>query len=656
MTTTGSTGVVTYSYSGTGSTSYSASATAPTGAGTYQVIATLPSDSNFAGATSTAYTFTITQAPLTITADNTSKEFGEVDPTLTVSYAGFVNAEDATDLTGTLAVIRVAGELVDTYAITASGLASTNYAITYTSGTFTITSKSITDTDITIASIADLVYTGLGQTPSPEVKDGTTVLVKDTDYALSYVDNINVGTATVTVTGKGNYSGTKDVTFTITQAPLTITADNTSKEFGEVDPTLTVSYAGFVNAEDATDLTGTLAVIRVAGESVDTYAITASGLASTNYAITYTSGTFTITSKSITDTDITIASIADLVYTGLGQTPSPEVKDGTTVLVKDTDYALSYVDNINVGTATVTVTGKGNYSGTKDVTFDITPAPLTITADNKSKEFGEVDPTLTVSYAGFVNGEDATDLTGTLAVIRVAGESVDTYAITASGLASTNYAITYTSGTFTITSKSITDTDITIASIADLVYTGLGQTPSPEVKDGTTVLVKDTDYALSYVDNINVGTATVTVTGKGNYSGTKDVTFDITLAPLTITADDKTKEFGEVDPELTISYAGFVNGEDATDLAGTLSISRVAGESVGTYAITASGLASTNYAITYTSGTFTITIKSITDTDITIASIGDLVYTGLGQTPSPELKDGTTVLVKDTDYALSLCR
>ncbi|MFD2530816.1 MBG domain-containing protein, partial [Polaribacter marinaquae] len=103
---------------------------------------------------------------------------------------------------------------------------------------------------------------------------------------------------------------------------------------------------------------------------------------------------------------LTVEAIADQTYTGSAIEPTVVVKNGATTLVEDTDYTLSYTNNINVGTATVTVTGKGNYNGTKDVTFAITPAPLTITAEDKSKVFGEVDPELTVSYAGFVNGED----------------------------------------------------------------------------------------------------------------------------------------------------------------------------------------------------------------------------------------------------------
>jgi len=424
----------------------------------------------------------------------------------------------------------------------------------------------LTSQTITVASLSDLVYTGLAQTPSPLVKDGVIILVKDTDYTLSYQDNINVGTATVTITGINAYEGSRTTTFSITPAPLTITAEDKSKVFGESDPDLTVSYAGFVNGEDKDDLTGTLLISRVSGEAVSTYAITASGLTSTNYDITYTPGTFTITSRLITQSAFTVSPITDLVYTGLAQTPSPLVKDGATTLVEDTDYELSYAAYTNVGTATVTITGKGNYNGTRTVTFNITPAPLTITAEDKSKVFGELDPELTVSYAGFVNGEDQNDLSGTLSISRTSGETSATYTITASGLTSTNYVITFETGEFTIGSKSITDTDITVASISDLVYTGLAQTPSPLVKDGATTLVEDTDYELSYAANTNVGKATVTVTGKGNYNGTKDVTFNILKKTLTIsglTADDKEYD-GTIEATLsgTAILLGIVDGDD----------------------------------------------------------------------------------------------
>ncbi len=81
---------------------------------------------------------------------------------------------------------------------------------------------------LTIADVGPFTYNGLAQTPTPEVKDGETVLTKDTDYTLSYSNNTNVGTATVTVTGTENYTGTQDKTFEITQATPTATDDITS--------------------------------------------------------------------------------------------------------------------------------------------------------------------------------------------------------------------------------------------------------------------------------------------------------------------------------------------------------------------------------------------------------------------------------------------
>ena len=341
--------------------------------------------------------------------------------------------------------------------------------------------------------------------------------------------------------------------------------------------------------------------------NVGTATITITGAG--NYTGT-TTQTFAIAAKAAST--LTIDPIANQTYTGSAITPGVVVKDGTTVLTKDTDYELSYAANTNVGTATITITGKGNYNGTRTTTFAITPAPLTISADDKSKEFGTADPALTVSYAGFVNGEDEQDLAGTLAISRATGESVATYAITASGFTATNYAITYAAGTFTITSKSVTDTAITVASISDLVYNGTAQTLSPEVKDGTTVLTKDTDYELSYAANTNVGEATVIVTGKGNYNGTRTVTFTIVPKSINILIADQEKNYGAQDPVLVFTSDPTLFGSDGF----TGSLSRESGESVGEYLITSGTLsAGDNYILDIQTGAIFRIIRIDSDGD-----------------------------------------
>lgn len=81
---------------------------------------------------------------------------------------------------------------------------------------------------------------------------------------------------------------------------------------------------------------------------------------------------------------------------------------------------------------------------------------------------------------------------------------------------------------FDIAKKSLTDSMIALAS-GPHNYTGSAVTPAVTVKDGSKTLVSGTDYTVSYANNTNVGTATVTVTGMGNYTETVEKTFEIIL-------------------------------------------------------------------------------------------------------------------------------
>jgi uncharacterized repeat protein (TIGR03803 family) len=90
-------------------------------------------------------------------------------------------------------------------------------------------------------------------------------------------------------------------------------------------------------------------------------------------------------------------------------------------------------------------------------TLTITPAALTITADNKTKVYGDPLPTLTASYSGFVNGDTASNLTTlpTLSTAATPSSLPGTYPITASGAADPNYIIAYVPGTLTVTPPAI---------------------------------------------------------------------------------------------------------------------------------------------------------------------------------------------------------
>lgn len=100
--------------------------------------------------------------------------------------------------------------------VTITGVGSYVGSVTYT---FYIWQRAISDSTVTASSPAAQYYTGKPLTPKPTVKHGKTVLVEGTDYALTYANNTKVGTATITVKGKGNYSGSRKVTFAIIEKP-----------------------------------------------------------------------------------------------------------------------------------------------------------------------------------------------------------------------------------------------------------------------------------------------------------------------------------------------------------------------------------------------------------------------------------------------------
>ena len=466
--------------------------------------------------------------------------------------------------------------------------------------------KLLTNQDITIDDITALTYTGLAQTPVVTVKDGSTVLTLGTDYTVTYSNNTNAALSTATenaptvtitaVATSEKYAGETTKTFTINKKTLTVTADNKQVTFGDDAPTYTESYDGFVNNETKAVLSGTLSLTcsYVKNQSgAGNYDITPSGLTSSNYDITFTKGTLTVGKKALEDGFI--ANIASLVYNGVAQEPAPVVTFNGMTLVKDVDYSVSYENNVNVGTATATVTALANstkYSGSASKTFSITKKPLTVTADNKQVTYGDDAPQYTVSYDGFMNNETAAVLGGTLALAcdYVKDQSgVGNYTITPSGLTSSNYAITFANGTLTVGEKALENSFI--ADISSLVYNGQAQEPAPVLTFHEMTLAAGTDYTVAYSNNTNAGTATVTCTGQGNYSGQAQKNF-------TITQKEATLQWSNT--ELDWTGQALKPTCEVTNLCGTDKCDvTVDGAQVeaGTYTATATALSNANYKL-----------------------------------------------------------
>lgn len=230
--------------------------------------------------------------------------------------------------------------------------------------------------------------------------------------------------------------------------------------------------------------------------------------------------------------DVDIVTVSDIpvqTYSGREITPSFNVTNNNVSLRKDMDYKVSYRNNINAGKATIVIEGIGNYTGTKEVTFEIQPKNIASVRNNAvSTEYYNGNAhtpeiVLSDSDTELVNGKDYTVEYSNNIVVGTASAK-----FTGMG----NYTGEKTVN-FSIQAKNISESqDVIIEPIKSMTYTGSSITPNVIVKDGTKVLEKDKDYIVSIANNVNAGTATVTVTGRGNYNNSKTATFTINKRSL----------------------------------------------------------------------------------------------------------------------------
>ena len=330
----------------------------------------------------------------------------------------------------------------------------------------------------------------------------------------------------------------------------------------------------------------------------------------------------------------------------------------------------------NVGT--LNVTAKAENKNYKDVTVDytlkVTRKAVTVTADNKSKVFGEKDPELTATVTGTI-GKDTVEYT----LSRKAGEDVGTYTITPSGKAEqTNYKVTYATGTLTITSQSIdpgTDpekpnpdyTGAKVNSPSDEVYDGKEHKWIPTVTDkADKKLEAGKDYTVEYsTKNFkDVGTIDVTITGIGNYSGTVKRSYKVTPKEYTVTTDSATKIYSGTALTAGGKVEGIVSGE-TVEFTTTGSQTEV-GSSKNTYELVWKSAKATNYTLAKESiGKLTVKAKSIVPDDkdtpesdktgITVSEPSDSKYDGKEHREVLTVTDTKTgkELVAGTDYSVT---
>ena len=255
----------------------------------------------------------------------------------------------------------------------------------------------------------------------------------------------------------------------------------------------------------------------------------------------YTSKNFTITKRAMAGGTVSVAS--SVSFTGSNVTPSVTVKVAGRTLTSGTDYTVSYSNNNNVGTASVYVYGKGNYSGSLSAKFDIVPAKQQIQkletrykgfyidwAQKGSATGYDVEYSVNSNMSGAVSKHLTANRPDTLTVSGLAGDKV--YYVRVRSYTNVNGKVYYGAWSDVKSIKTANNdiTKATVSGISTKAFTGKAITQNVTVKVGSTVLKNGTDYTVSYSNNKKVGKATVKITGKGKYGGVITKTFNINPA------------------------------------------------------------------------------------------------------------------------------
>lgn len=432
-------------------------------------------------------------------------------------------------------------------------------------------------------------------------------------YTVSYNNNVNVGTATVIITGKGNYTGTATKTFTIEKGNIKLNITGTTYTYDGAEHTINV-----VSETPSSGITVTYGVeqgkytLKSSPKYIEvgTYDIYYKVTAGNNY--NELEGMQKLTIEPIEISKLTASPEPnEYIYDETEKTPNLIIKNGNYTLQKETDYTITYNNNINAGEATIIAAGKGHYKGTLENKFTIKPQDLSngianlteekiiynkkeqtpeVEVRNSSNKILEKEKDYTVSYSNNTNSGTATfTITGTN---NYTGKITKEFTIEKANIeySSDDIELIYDGKPHGISIEFITEmpkTDIkfgtsetecnldtmptytdagnykiyyavsadnynniegyvelvikpkeiataTISEISEnCIYDTMEKEPTIEVKDEIQTLILNKDYKVTYQNNTNVGTASVIVTGIGNYTGTNKADFKIEKADPT---------------------------------------------------------------------------------------------------------------------------
>lgn len=516
-------------------------------------------------------------------------------------------------------------------------------------------------------------YTGKAIKPTVTVTYRGTALKLNTDYTVAYEDNTQIGTAAITITGKGNFTGSCSRKFEITRIIMgTEEKEATDFVIGNIPaatyngnahtPTVSVKYKGMVLKKDK-DYTLTYTNNKDAGTAFVT--ITGIGLYDG-----FVVKTFTIKSMGIEK--LIVPQVEAQEYCAEKVTPAfgeVSVKIGKDVvsLVQERDYKINYMDSFDAGTGKMIFAGTGNYTGMYVKTYPIKAKPLNEEEFETSLLFNGVEG-ISAAYTGKAIKPDVD-------VTYVKNER-DTVALEAGKDYTLSYSKNTARGTaaviikgkgnysgslkreFTIEKASL---DGAAIEVSDMAYTGKQVKPSVKVTDAAGNAVKASEYTVSYVNNTEMSTGkeqdqlplvTITAKEKGNYTGSASEYFRIGLklsaAEVSGIPSKAVYTGEEIRPEVTLTVKQGkekipVNPEE-------YDVEYSGNSSKGKATVIITARKDGNYVGTITK-TFSITAKPLSEQ--MAGEITAVTYNGKAQKPPVTLMDGEKTLLLNRDYTVA---
>ncbi len=308
---------------------------------------------------------------------------------------------------------------------------------------------------------------------------------------------------------------------------------------------------------------------------------------------TYGDQPFTLAATSTTENDVTYTS------------------SNTNVIVIEGDVATL----VGSGEVEITASQAENdfyFLGTKSQIITVTKAALIATADDQSRVYGSTNPALSISYQGFVNGDDVEEITEPeIATSAEITSDVASYPITLSGGAAANYELALVAGELTVTKAALKATADNQSRAYGAVNPALSISCQGFVNGDDVEDITEPDITTSAEITSDVASYPIALTGGAAANYELELVageLTVTKAALKATADNQSRAYGAVNPALSISYQGFVNGDDVEDITEPeITTSADATSNVGNYSILLAGGVSSNYKLALFNGILSVT-------------------------------------------------